>query len=682
MTDRNNPLPADAPNAFRSFAELLAACRELYARRLADALGEAVARVDAELQQRRRACTDLADSLKLLEAQYQVRAMARGLAQKFARCFADSYRRRTEADGGAQAAQGGEECLLPAFNLFATHAVEVAPEVLALSRPLEQAAGVELAQLRPRVALLLGRETLDEGNDPFGPAAICEAILGLCAELAGTAENRELVRRMLVEGIAALLPTLFGEAAALLADSRIPAARQDVPGEGTDTASRTAAHAAASTGAPPAAHSTALLDALAALPGGATELVVDGRRYALARTGTARANIPRELLAGGLDRALDDAERIVLDVVATLFEHLFNSVSIPPAMKTLLGRLQLPVLHLALSDHRFFAERNHPARRLLNLLSLAGATWDGELDADSSLFRHADALIARIERESTHTPEVFATCREELETWLAEQERSADARTATLTDRLAQRERQQLARRAAEAAVAETLADASLPTSLREFVGDTWVKVLAHAQLDGGPDGTPWRMALATLQDLVWSVRPKHDAEQRTRLAQLLNALLGGLRNGMARAGTDAALRDAFLAELVKLHAAAVKAGMSAAAAPAPEAAPAEERRPAYRGDSAPEPDADGSMAVDMLSRGDWVELREAGGGVRPVRLTWVSPARTLYLFANRQGQRAVALTREELVRRYTTGEATTASEDTLLERIVDDVLERHENKP
>jgi hypothetical protein len=86
-----------------------------------------------------------------------------------------------------------------------------------------------------------------------------------------------------------------------------------------------------------------------------------------------------------------------------------------------------------------------------------------------------------------------------------------------------------------------------------------------------------------------------------------------------------------------------------------------------------PDHDAD---ELDMLERGTWIELRLESGERRAVRLTWISPARTMYLFANRQGQRALALTRSELARKFNTGEALLVDDEPLMDRLVADVLD------
>jgi len=215
---------------------------------------------------------------------------------------------------------------------------------------------------------------------------------------------------------------------------------------------------------------------------------------------------------------------------------------------------------------------------------------------------------------------------------------------------------------------------------VRNVVAGPWLKVLTQVALDGGatseaPQGSErWRDAMANIEELVWSVLPKQGAEERQRMVQRLPVILRNVKAGMATAGLDEAGQKAFFSELVQCHAAALKAGITQA----PPKAVAPARRNAASVGSKPPADepTPETLELDLLSRGSWVELKDESGDIRRVRLTWISPARTMYLFANRQGQRALALTRVELTRRFATGEAATADQEPLLDRVVDDVLD------
>ena len=70
------------------------------------------------------------------------------------------------------------------------------------------------------------------------------------------------------------------------------------------------------------------------------------------------------------------------------------------------------------------------------------------------------------------------------------------------------------------------------------------------------------------------------------------------------------------------------------------------------------EPDAE---AIDdqfleiaqSLERGMWIEFEADDGQLAFAKLAWVSPLRGTYLFTNRQGQKALSMTAEELAERF-----------------------------
>jgi hypothetical protein len=118
--------------------------------------------------------------------------------------------------------------------------------------------------------------------------------------------------------------------------------------------------------------------------------------------------------------------------------------------------------------------------------------------------------------------------------------------------------------------------------------------------------------------------------------------------------------------------------GREAAAPPSDSRATSRAPRPAPAEPAAVEEPE--TLELEMLRRGDWIELKDESGEKRRFRLTWISPARTMYLFANRQGQRALALTRSELTRRFGCGEAITSNDEPLIDRIVDNVLDTYQS--
>jgi len=69
------------------------------------------------------------------------------------------------------------------------------------------------------------------------------------------------------------------------------------------------------------------------------------------------------------------------------------------------------------------------------------------------------------------------------------------------------------------------------------------------------------------------------------------------------------------------------------------------------------------------LERGMWIEFEGEGGQLAFAKLAWVSPLRGTYLFTNRQGQKAVSLTADELADRFRNDRARLVEAEPLVDR-------------
>jgi hypothetical protein len=89
-----------------------------------------------------------------------------------------------------------------------------------------------------------------------------------------------------------------------------------------------------------------------------------------------------------------------------------------------------------------------------------------------------------------------------------------------------------------------------------------------------------------------------------------------------------------------------------------------------------PEPEPEPEVLQDRfaevagsLERGMWVEFEGEDGQLAFAKLAWVSPLRGTYLFTNRQGQKAVSLTADELAERFRNDRARLVEAEPLIDR-------------
>ena len=84
-------------------------------------------------------------------------------------------------------------------------------------------------------------------------------------------------------------------------------------------------------------------------------------------------NVLRDLQESPLGKKANQLESMTIELVAMLFDFIFETSDLPDGIKALLARLQIPVLKAAMLDGAFFAKKSHPSRLLVNALARSGA---------------------------------------------------------------------------------------------------------------------------------------------------------------------------------------------------------------------------------------------------------------------------------------------------------------------
>ena len=126
-------------------------------------------------------------------------------------------------------------------------------------------------------------------------------------------------------------------------------------------------------------------------------------------------NVLRELKSTSLASGMEQMDSMTLDIVAMLFDQIFGDENIPIAMKGLIGRLQIPMLKVAILDKNFFSKKTHPARQLLDVLGEIAVGLNAEFDQASPLYKHIDKVVQRLVDGFQDSMDIFDPLREELE---------------------------------------------------------------------------------------------------------------------------------------------------------------------------------------------------------------------------------------------------------------------------
>lgn len=435
-------------------------------------------------------------------------------------------------------------------------------------------------------------------------------------------------------------------------------------------------------------------------------------------------NFLHQIKATPFAQGLPQFDAITIDIVAMLFDYIFEDPKVPDAMKALIGRLQIPVLKVAMLDKRFFSSRAHPTRKLIDTIAAAAISRGYDISQADPLYKETERIVQRVVLEFESDVAIFSELLAHLEAFLATEEKRTEQTVEQSARIIHDRERVEIARVLAEDEVRQRVEAAPTVTTVREFLLQPWVHVLTSAHAAAGEEGAPWKEAIRAMDELLWSVKPKISAEERKQLVMLLPALLKRLHVGMATISMDEEQRKQFFANLVTCHTRAVKAGLGGESAdsqdadpalawtlpdqnPAPDQAPgdtlldavmeaneestlvrtnladgnveieevtlAREAKPRPAGD---ESDHQWEEITASLKRGDWVDFLVEDGNWLRYKLSWVSPLKKIYLFTNISSQKALSISPQAMEMQLREGTAIILQDIPLIDRAVENMLE------
>lgn len=428
----------------------------------------------------------------------------------------------------------------------------------------------------------------------------------------------------------------------------------------------------------------------------------------------------REHLINTASRTVD---KLTIEIVGLMFDHMLQDPALPSEIKSLLSRLQFPVLKAALIDADFFASNGHPARRLIDRIAIASAGWEPYGDENDRFLAEVDRIVKSVLQRFEKDFKVFEELRAEFEAFLADLgPRDADP-VARAKRALEEAEKREVLIVNTTIQVRRAFDKVDLDQPIRDFLVGPWVQTLVEAALrDNETPGFSKRFREA-IHDLVWSVQPKANNDDRRRLTTLIPHLIRVLRDGMALARLSEHDQQTFLRHLMQAHAVAVKpvdqatyiksslvssevksklddlnisgtqpiitlAGgfrvSTGAVMRAAEEYQAEVHMPVAVTDTGTFDRVEETrLDEDVASwqRGTWFEMYDGTDTVK-VRLRWISPLRTLFLFSANHEKDAHVLPAAVIKSYLKRGYLKPVGATSLTRRAVDQVVNEFEKQP
>ena len=411
----------------------------------------------------------------------------------------------------------------------------------------------------------------------------------------------------------------------------------------------------------------------------------------------------------GRSRVVGQVDEDVINLVSMLFEFILDDRTLPDSLKALIGRMQIPMLKVAVLDKTFFSRGSHPARRLLNEIASAALGWaehsDGQRD---QLYQKIEQVVMRLLNDFVDDPAIFSELLDDFIAFTGDERRRSELLEQRTRDAEEGRARAELARQDVESVLNERLLGRTLPEVVVRLLQEAWSKVLLLTCLKHGTRSSEWEAALATMDDLIWSVEPHEDPDSRLRLLEMVPQLLKSLREGLASAAFDPFSTGEFFSRLEGLHVQAFQRykqieearladaehdlplldeplEAQAAAMPSPQlamvavveqitlATPEESR--ALEPEEVFTEDDESLRKVDELHVGSWVEIQEDEEHKLRCKLAAVIRPSGRYIFVNRTGMKVLEKTRMGLAVEFRRNAVRLLDDALLFDRALESVI-------
>jgi hypothetical protein len=416
-------------------------------------------------------------------------------------------------------------------------------------------------------------------------------------------------------------------------------------------------------------------------------------------------------------------QSLAVEVVGLMIDQIAHDERLLPPVRKIIANSESAFLRLAATDTRFFSDKAHPARKLLDTVTSASLGYASETAPGFSRFmENLQAIAPLLTEEHAGDAQHFATLLEEFERKQARNTPEYHQAQLRAVQALLQAEQRNLL---AEKMAAQLKARSDFFHGNRiitAFLTGPWAQVMARERLLAGEgDAAAPAVFKLMLDDLFWSLDLAKVAGHRQQLLRMIPGMLRLLREGLKSIDYPLDKATPFFEELMAIHQIGLRFQPDHVPTPAAEPAPP----PASSGrhaleklfevpDDAPESqtwlapteaqhsgfmqdwDSTTEPATDESAPGQSSQQAQAAGApgaAQPevelklgawvdmlvdmqwsrAQLVWISPEDTLYMFTSQSGRKH-SMTKRVLQHLLMLGFVKVVSAQGVLDRALDSV--------
>jgi len=220
----------------------------------------------------------------------------------------------------------------------------------------------------------------------------------------------------------------------------------------------------------------------------------------------------------------------MIDIVSMLFDFILEDNTIQPEVKSVIGRLQIPMLKVGLVDPKFITNRRHPARLLLNELAHAGISCDMKDVASKPMFDKIEQVADKIIQDFNNDMNLFDQLLTDFNGFKSKFLQKTNIFEKRIKEAEEGKAKAESARGEVNQCLTELCAKKRLPDVVKSILKNIWSHVMLLEKLKNNQQGWDNRVKVAKL--LVWSVQPCESVDRLDKLVSKVPILVKSINNG------------------------------------------------------------------------------------------------------------------------------------------------------
>jgi hypothetical protein len=194
-----------------------------------------------------------------------------------------------------------------------------------------------------------------------------------------------------------------------------------------------------------------------------------------------------------IDKKVNQKDEDTIDLVGMLFQFIVDDRNLPDAIQVLLAKLQIPYLKVALKDKNLFADRTHPARKLLDKLSIASIGWSEEHDRNKAYISQVEKITKEVLEVDDYNKEFFEEQLSQFKNFIAKQKKKSDVAQKRSKEKTLGQDKIHRAKKQSAQILVDKMSNKTMPSLIRELLLGEWANVLVLMHLRHGIDANEYK---------------------------------------------------------------------------------------------------------------------------------------------------------------------------------------------